>query len=837
MNISKNWLKEFLDIDLSTEELSHRLTMLGLEVEGVEKYEPIKGGLEGVVIGEVIACEKHPDADKLSLTKVDVGQNEPLSIVCGAPNVAKGQKVCVALVGTTLYPSPDKPLKIEKAKIRGQVSMGMICAEDELGMGKSHAGIIVLDTNLPNGTPIAQYFNIPNDEVISIGLTPNRIDAASHFGVARDLGASLKKVAKFPSLKNFRIDNKSLPIEVVVEAKEACPRYSGISIKGVKVQDSPEWLQHRLKAIGLTPINNIVDITNYVLHGLGQPMHAFDTDKIKGKKVIVKTLPKDSEFISLDNQKRKLSDNDLMICNGEGEGMCIAGVFGGINSGITSETKNVFLESAYFHPDWIRKTALYHGLKTDASFRFERGTDPNMTVKALKFATILIKEIAGGEVASDIIDIVNVCDNQTHLRNKVKDVLSRIGKDTSQIDEHDYSTNFNKTVSVKFKNIDRLIGKKLDREEIKDILTRLEIEILEENDESMSLLVPAYRVDVLREADVIEDILRIYGFEEIKVNEKLKTDYLASFPEYDAEKMQFSVTQMLAGSGANEIMTNSLTTRLYAEKLGNVNLEENVLVMNSLSAGLDVMRQSLIFSGLEVIAHNLNRKQENLKLFEFGKIYQKKGEKYHERKQLALFVTGNEHEESWLAKPKKVEFHTLAALLDKVLLKMNVGNYEKVNLQDNAFAYCLSYVKNNKTIAKIGLLKPSLGKILDIKREVYYAEVEWETILNKYKNPNLYKEIPKFPEVRRDLSMVLDKNVSFDNIQKLAFKTEKQLLKSINVFDVYEGANLGEGKKSYALSFTLLDDSQTLTDKVIDKTMEKLMSVFEKELGAIIRKG
>jgi phenylalanyl-tRNA synthetase beta chain len=517
--------------------------------------------------------------------------------------------------------------------------------------------------------------------------------------------------------------------------------------------------------------------------------------------------------------------------------MCIAGVFGGINSGITSETKNVFLESAYFHPDWVRKTALFHGLKTDASFRFERGTDPNMTVKALKFAAILIKEIAGGEIASDIVDIVNIGDNETHLRNKVKDIFSRLGNNASQIDDHDYSANFSKTVNVKFKHIDRLIGKKLDKEEIRDILNRLEIEILTEDAESMSLLIPAYRVDVLREADVIEEILRIHGFEEIKVNENLKTDYLASFPEYDAEKMQFAVTQMLASSGANEIMTNSLTTSTYAEKLGNVNIAENVMVMNSLSAGLDVMRQSLIFSGLEVISHNLNRKQENLKLFEFGKIYQKKGDKYQERKQLALFVTGNQHEESWLEKSKKVEFHTLATLVEKVLQKMNVTNYEKVSIQDNAFAYCLSYVKNNKPFVKLGLLKPSLGKTLDIKREVYYAEIEWEMLLNKYKNPNLYKEIPKFPEVRRDLSMVLDKNITFDSIQKLAFKTEKQLLKAVNVFDVYEGANVGEGKKSYALSFTLLDDSQTLTDKVIDKTMEKLMGVFEKELGAVIRKG
>lgn len=839
MNISLSWLKEYIDIDVTTDVLVHRLTMLGLEVEGVEKYERVKGGLAGVVVGEVLTCEKHPDADKLKITTVDVGREEPLPIVCGAANVAKGQKVCVALVGTMLYPADGKPLKIEKAKIRGQVSMGMICAEDELGLGNSHEGIIVLKTDLPNGTPVSTVFNLSSDEILSIGLTPNRVDAASHYGVARDLAAALGKKVRFPSLDSFKIDNRSLPIQVVVEAKEACLRYSGVSIKGVKVAPSPEWLQHRLKSIGLSPINNVVDITNYVLHSLGQPLHAFDADKISGKKVIVKTLPEGTTFVTLDHQARKLSANDLMICD-EAGGMCIAGVFGGIHSGITDQTTNVFLESACFHPDWIRKTAMQHGLKTDASFRFERGTDPNMTVKALKYAAILIQQIAGGEIASDIVDIVTVGENQTHLRQKVKDVLSKIGNqkiDTKQIDEHDYSANFNRTIVVKFKNIDRLIGKNLGKEVIKDILQRLEIVVLEETEATLTLLVPAYRVDVTREADVIEEILRIYGFDEIKVNETLKTDYLASFPEFDAEKMQFTITELLAASGLNEIMTNSLTNSAYVEKIASLNPEETVKVLNSLSVGLDSLRQSLIFSGLEVVAYNLNRQQENLKLFEFGKVYHQKNGQYHERKQLAIFLTGNEHEESWLAKAPKVSFHSLAAVVEKVLLKMNVKSYEKNALQDAAFSYGLSYVKNNRPFAKLGLLRPSVCRVLDIKKEVFYAEIEWEMLLNNYKNPNLYREIPRFPEVRRDLSMILDKSVNFDTIEKLAFKTEKQLLKAVNVFDVYEGSHVGEGKKSYALSFTLLDESQTLTDKVIDKTMEKLMSAFEKELGAVIRKG
>ncbi|MDW8287727.1 MAG: phenylalanine--tRNA ligase subunit beta, partial [Flammeovirgaceae bacterium] len=697
----------------------------------------------------------------------------------------------------------------------------------------------VLNTELPNGTPISKVFQLSNDEVISIGLTPNRIDAASHYGVARDLAAAWGKSVRFPSLDAFKIAHRQLPIEVVVEAKEACLRYSALSIKGVKVAPSPDWLQHRLKSIGLSPINNVVDITNYVLHSLGQPLHAFDADKIKGRKVIVRTLPEGTEFVTLDQKTRKLSAQDLMICDQE-EGMCIAGVFGGIHSGITEQTTNVFLESACFHPDWIRRTSTFHGLKTDASFRFERGTDPNMTVKALKYAAILIQEIAGGEISSDIVDIVTVGENQTHLRQKVKDVLSRIQSkkiDTQQIDEHDYSASFNKTVVVKFKNIDRLIGKSLGKETIKNILQRLEIFILEETEETLTLLVPAYRVDVTREADVIEEILRIYGFDEINVSKTLKTDYLASFSEFDAEKMQFAVTQLLAASGANEIMTNSLTNSRYVEKLSSLNPDETIKVLNSLSVGLDSLRQSLIFSGLEVIAYNLNRQQENLKLFEFGKVYHKKNGQYSERKQLAIFLTGNEHEESWLAKPPKVSFYSIAALVEKVLLKLNVQAYEKNLLQDAAFTYGLSYIKNGCPFVKLGMLKPSLCKVLDIKKEVFYAEIEWELLLKNYRNPNLYREIPKFPEVRRDLSMILDKDVQFDTIRKLAFQTEKQLLKSVNVFDVYEGNKLGEGKKSYALSFILLDENQTLTDNVIEKTMEKLMNAFEKELGAIIRKG
>ena len=804
MKISYNWLKQHIDLTESPEDISAKLTRAGLEVESIEEYESVKGGLKGLVIGQVLTCEKHPGADKLSKTTVDVGNGTILPIVCGAPNVAAGQKVIVALVGTTMYPASGEPFKISKAKIRGEVSEGMICAEDEIGLGTSHEGIMVLDTLLTLGTPAAAYFKIENDFILEIGLTPNRADAASHLGVARDLKALLRRELKGEKLevKSLEIQKSSVSIEVIVENLEACPRYAGLTISGITVKESPDWLKNRLKAIGLNPINNVVDVTNYILHDLGQPLHAFDLQKIKGNKVIVKTLPKDTEFVTLDGIKRKLSENDLMICNAE-EPMCIAGVFGGLESGVSATTNAIFLESAYFSPDFVRKTSQFHGLKTDASFRFERGTDPNMPVNALLKTAKLIVEVAGGTVSSGITD---------SYPEQVQDFK----------------------IETSYSFINRLIGKTLEKIVVKAILTGLNITIESEKDDELKLSVPSYKVDVQRPADIVEEVVRIYGYDNIELSDRLSAAYLADFPEKDKDKIQKLIGSMLAGSGFNEILTNSMTKPVYAEYFGVA--DKSVAVLNKLSEDLGVMRQSLLFSGLEILNYNINRRQKDLKLFEFGKIYSKEEGKYKEGNRLVLFTTGSIQSESWNTQAKETDYFYLNSIVHKVLQKLNSGDAQQQKTELSYFSQGVNYVKNNKIIASLGKVQDKALKLADIKQPVYYAEFDADALLKAYKNTIQFQELNKYPEVRRDLSLVLDKNVTFEQIRQLALKQEKKLITDINVFDVYEGKNLGENKKSYSVSFTLQDFEQTLTDKVIDNTMQKLMAGFEKELGAVIRK-
>jgi len=802
MKISYNWLKQHIELTQPAEEVAALLTKSGLEVESVEAFETLKGGLKGLVIGKVVTCEKHPGADKLSKTTVDVGNGTILPIVCGAPNVAAGQTVVVATVGTTVYPTSGEPFKINKAKIRGEVSEGMICAEDEIGLGKSHEGIMVLKTDLPTGTPASEYFKIESDHIFEIGLTPNRADAASHLGVARDLKALFKKPIKPIAVANFKADDTSKPVKVTVEDNKACIRYSGLTITGLTVKESPDWLKNRLKSIGLSPINNVVDVTNFILHDLGQPLHAFDLAKVSGNSVIVKTVAEGTEFTTLDKVSRKLKSTDLMICNAE-EPMCIAGVFGGITSGVTEQTNSIFLESACFSADSIRRTGINHGLKTDASFRFERGTDPNITVTALHKAALLIKEVAGGKISSDIVDI---------YPSPVK----------------------NFTIETSYKNLDRLIGLKIDRAVIKEILTSLEIQITSENPEGLTLSVPPYRVDVQREADIVEEIIRIYGYDKIEVSEILQTDYLADFPERDKDKLQNRIGQSLTSIGFNEIITNSLTKPAYSESLNKS--ATDVVILNKLSEDLAVMRQSLLFSGLEVVAHNINRKQKDVKLFEFGKTYNKGEGKYIEKNYLALFITGNANEESWMEPAKASGFYLLKTAVAQILDKTGISGLTYDKADDTIFEQGINLVRDKKLVVSFGQVHQKFNKMLDIKQPVFYAEFDFDFLLKNYKTGITYEEISKFPEVRRDLSLVLNKSVTFEEIRKISLQTERKLLREINVFDVYEGKNLGEGKKSYSVSFILQDFEQTLTDKVIDKTMEKLMQTFEKELGAVIRK-
>ena len=804
MTLSFNWLRQYIDIPESPEAIAGTLTSTGLEVESIHPFESVKGGLKGLVIGEVLTCKKHPNADKLSITTVDTGQGTPAQIVCGAPNVAAGQKVVVALPGTTVHPTKGEPFQIKLAKIRGEQSEGMICAEDEIGLGESHAGILVLDTKVPNGTLASDFFKIESDYVIEIGLTPNRADAASHIGVARDIRAAKDRAVKWPSVDAFKIENKTLTIPVTVENTQACPRYSAVTISGVTVKESPQWLKSKLEAIGLTPINNVVDVTNFINHELGQPLHAFDAAAIKGNKVIVKTLPAGSKFITLDNIERELTLNDLMICNA-GEGMYIGGVFGGIKSGISEQTKNVFLESAYFSPDYIRRTSNHHQLKTDASFRFSRGTDPLNTVYALKRAALLIQEVAGGSISSDIVDVY-----PKEIQNKL--------------------------ISVKDKNVDRLIGKKISREEIFPILKRLDIEVVENESEHYVVSVPPYRVDVVQEADVVEEILRIYGFNNIELYEAAGTDYLADFPEQDIDKFKRTLGGMLVGNGFYEILTNSLTNFGYQQRHNLSFGGEPVEVLNKLSEEQGILRQTMLFTGLEVCAHNFNRKQRGVRFYEFGKIYSRANGKYVETDRLALYMAGDFESESWLLQPRVMRYHDLAQNISHILEKCAISNVEQEKIDDPLYDYGMKLTSDKKEIGRIGKIKSALVKDFGIRHEIFYADLD-TALLFKAANPKFdVQEVPKFPEVKRDLSLVLDKRVSFDEIRKLIVGTERKLVKEVTAFDVYEGDKIPAGKKAYALGFTLLDESKTLTDDEIERTMNRLMSELEKKFGAIIRK-
>ncbi|SDD24952.1 phenylalanyl-tRNA synthetase beta subunit [Algoriphagus faecimaris] len=803
MKISINRLKKYIALTETPDEIAALLTQSGLEVEGIEEFVSIPGALEGIVIGEVLTCEKHPDADKLSLTTVDIGADEPSQIVCGAPNVAAGQKVLVATVGATLYPMEGDSFSIKKAKIRGKVSEGMICAEDELGLGTSHDGIMVLDTDLPNGTPASELIPVTRDYVLEIGLTPNRADAASHLGVARDLKALLGRPLCIDQTPELEIEGGRKKIEVSVENAADCPRYAGIVISDLKIAPSPQWLQDFLRALDLEPINNVVDITNFILHDLGQPLHAFDADKISGDKIIVKKLSKDAKFITLDEKERKLSGEELMICDEEG-GMCIGGIFGGKGSGVSDETTSIFLESAYFSPDVIRKGAQFHGLKTDASFRFERGTDPNMPVYALKKAVKLLQEIAGGKVSSEIIDL---------YPNPVADF----------------------EIEVEYGHINRLIGKKIEPSQVKSILEGLDIRVENQTELGFKAIVKPYRVDVIREADIIEEVLRIYGFQQVELSENLKTDYLAEHPLKDLNKLQYRLSELLGAQGYQEMITNSLTKPSYVEKSGFLDSMLNVEIYNKLSEDLGVMRQTLLFSGLEVLAHNINRRQTDLKFFEFGTIYQKGEEGYQEGRRLAIFHSGNRSAESWIEPAKPFGFADLYATVEQILEKLNIQIGEVEMMESSPFAYGLSLKLGTKQLGVIGLVDEKLLKLAEVRQEVWYADLDWDLLCKKASGLKRYQEISKFPEVRRDLSLVLDKSVSYDQVKQIAIKAGGKLLQRVGVFDVYQGDKIEEGKKAYALSFYLQDQENTLTDKVIDKTMSKLINGFQNEVGALIR--
>lgn len=804
MKISLNWLKEYIHLDESPEEISDLLTASGLEVEGLEEVDTVPGGLKGLVIGEVLTCEKHPNADKLSITTVDIGADAPSPIVCGAPNIAAGQKVVVATVGATLYPAGNEPFVIKKAKIRGEASQGMICAEDEIGLGGSHDGIMILDTDMPNGTPAAKYFDLESDQVFEIGLTPNRADGASHVGTARDLKVLLNKPLALPSIDAFTVDNQSRETKVTIENTEACPRYSSLTMTNVHVKESPDWLKQRLQAIGIASINNVVDVTNYVLHSLGQPMHAFDADAITGNEVIVKTLPEGSKFTTLDDKERNLAARDLMICNTE-EGMCIAGVFGGTKSGVKETTKNIFLESAYFSPDYIRKTAQVHQLKTDASFRYERGTDPNITVYALKYAALLIKKVAGGEISSEISDI---------YPEPIADF----------------------EVPVKYANITRLIGQEIGKDRITEILTGLDIQLTEITEKGFKAIVPPYRVDVQREADIVEEILRIYGLNNITVNDHLSSSFLSEFTKKDPDNIQKETTRLLAGAGFNEIVTNSLTKDGYFQEIDSIDEEQNVHILNYLSEDLNVLRQDLLFHGLEVIDRNIKRRFNNLSLFEFGSTYHLINKKYVERARLALFITGENRGDHWLEGKRVIRFHDLSAIVLRLLNKFGIDQYDTADINNDLFSYGITINVNKKPLVHLGKVSPKQAKKADVKAEVFYADFDWTYLSKLYQTEFTYKPLSKFPEVKRDLSLVIDKSTKFEDIRRMSLKYERHLINRINVFDVYEGDKIDESKKAYAISFYLQDQEKTLTDKVIDKTMKRLMGGFERELGAIIRK-
>jgi phenylalanyl-tRNA synthetase beta chain len=799
MKISYNWLKEFIETDKTPEEISKILTGTGLEVESLEKVQTIPGGLEGLVIGYVKECIDHPNSDHLHITKVDVGTGTDLQVVCGATNVAAGQKVVVATVGTTVHPLTGEPFKINKSKIRGEVSEGMICAEDEIGLGSSHDGIMVLAADAVVGTPAKAYFKVNDDYLYEIGLTPNRADAASHLGTARDIAAFLKLAVKRPDVSAFKVDDTSLTIKVVVENEQASPRYSGITISGIEVKESPKWLKERLAVIGIRSINNVVDVTNYVLHDLGQPLHAFDADAIKGGTVLVKNYKEGTLFKTLDDVERKLSADDLMIGDAE-EPMCIAGVFGGAKSGVKESTKAIFLESAYFNAVSVRKTSKRHGLKTDASFRFERGTDPDMTVFALKRAALLIQEVAGGKITSEIFD---------HYPAPVAPFA----------------------IEVTYKNIHRLIGKEILHGEIKGIIEALDIEVVGETGEGLSLKVPPYRVDITREVDIVEEILRIYGYNNIEIPTQVRAS-LNNSNRPEKDNVQNLISDLLTANGFNEIMSNSLTKSAYSS-----DLDKAVKILNPLSSDLDVMRQTLLYSGLEAVAYNQNRRNADLKMYEFGKVYEIEEEKYKETQRFAIFLSGADKAEQWNQKAKPVSFYNLKAIVDGLLSKLNITDAVLEEATCKKLAYGLQYKKNNKQLVKFGAVANEALKKVDVDKEVFYADFNFDLILTLVrKNKIVYEEISKYPAVRRDLSMLIDQSVTFAQLKQIAIRTEKKLLQDVNVFDVYQGDKLPAGKKSYALSFILQDSEKTLTDKAIDSIMQKLIYNLSKEAGAEIRK-
>ena len=820
MNISYNWLKQYVDFDLSADELGAALTSVGLEVGSVEEIQSVKGGLQGLVVGRVITCDPHPNSDHMHVCTVDLGSGEPQQIVCGAPNVAAGQKVIVATLGTKLYDGDDC-ITIKKSKLRGVESFGMICAEDEIGVGTSHDGIIVLPDDTPVGMSAADYYGIKSDWLIEVDITPNRADACSHYGVARDLYAWLVRNGHKTSLHRadvsaFAVDNHDMDIDVVVENAEACPRYCAVTLTGCDVKESPEWLQQRLRAIGLRPINNIVDITNYIMFAYGQPLHCFDADMIEGRKVVVKTMPEGTPFVTLDGQEHKLSDRDLAICNAC-EPMCIAGVFGGKGSGTYETTKNVLLESAYFNPTWIRKSARRHGLNTDASFRFERGIDPDGQIYALKEAALLVKELAGGKISMEIKDVAVPMQKAFH-------------------------------VDLEYRYVHDLIGKTIPVDVIKEIVTSLEMKISGETESGLSLDVPGYRVDVQRPCDVVEDILRIYGYNNVEIPTAVKSSLTVKGEEDRSNKLENLVSEQLVGCGFREIMNNSLTKAAYYDDLKTYPSENLVRLLNPLSSDLNVLRQTLLFGGLESIEHNVNRKNSNLSFFEFGNCYYYNKEKknpekilaaYDEEMHLGLWLTGNRVEGSWAHPDEASSIYELKAYVANILTRLGVsmGGLVVGAGSNDLFSKSLSVAdRNGKLLLELGLVRKSLAVACGVEQEVFFAELNWTLLMKKtQKNAVSFKEISKYPAVSRDLALLLDKNVEFAEVERVAFASEKKLLKSVRLFDVYEGEHLEAGKKSYAVNFILQDESKTMSDKQTDAVMNKIIANLEKQLGAKLR--
>lgn len=802
MKISHNWLTHFIELPEPPETVSEILTQTGLEVENILKIEKIKGGLEGLIIGEVINCSQHPNSNKLKLTRVNVGSDDPLDIVCGAPNVRVGQKVVVAPVNCWIYPIKREPFQIKETKIRGEVSEGMLCAEDEIGLGINHEGIMILTTDYANGTPLNILYKCEKDVIYEISVTPNRGDATSHLGTARDLKAFFNRQLTLPNLKDFDLSHPKNPIKVTLEDQEGTLRYSGVTLRELQVSSSPDWLKWKLKAIDLEPINNIVDITNYVLHSLGQPMHAFDAKEV-GDSIIVKRLPTDTPFITLDGKERKLSDQDLMICNSEG-GICLAGIFGGEKSGVTNETTDIFLESACFSPEYIRSTTQRHGLNTDASFRFERSTDPEMTIFALKYATQLILEIAGGYIASDFIDF---------YPNPI----------TTEI------------IPTSFQTFDKLIGESLEKKRIIDILNSLDIKTTNINKDTFNAHVPPYRSDVTREADLVEEVLRIYGINNIPFDDHFSTGYLAEFNEIEPYKWQEKISHFLSGKGFQEILTNSLTSQKYENDL-KLGKNEVVEIINRSSEDLGILKPTPLYTALESVRFNLNRKQESLKLFEFSKTYARKNSQLIETNNLCLFRVGNKQEASWMEQTAPVTFHHLFGDVEDLIQKSGNDSPEFIPTTSSIFEYGIELYDQEKLIGQIGKIAPKISQYFDIKYAVFYGEIDWDHLVKKAENIVSFQKISKYPEVRRDLSLIIKKNVTYDKIKQIAQSTEKKLLSKINVFNIYEGDKIGNENKAYAIAFYLQDQEKTLNDKQIDKIMSKLIHRFENELNATIRK-